>query len=117
MKKAIWIVLTIWTFTSCGDVVDKERLPGRYLFSHWGKDTLDLKTDGTYYYRVYVDNKRLEHTGTWKLNSLGNEITFEDFTFLTEGTKGNWQSKLRTNDDEIHLMYASDENIYFKKIE
>ena len=102
--------------TSCGDKIDEEKLYGQYVFSHWSKDTLDIRPNGTYYYRTYVEDKILKNEGNWKLNSIGTEINFENFSFLTNGLKGNWYSLIRTQDAEIHLMYASEENIYFKKI-
>lgn len=115
--KVYWIAILLFSFVSCGEKVDKEQLYGHYELSHWSKDTLELKTDGTYYYRIYLDNRKLENSGNWKLNVTGNEIKFEKFSFLGDGLpKGNWFSKLRTDGDEIHLMYASEENIYFKKL-
>src|SRR6188472_711241 len=103
-------ILIVLLLSSCGDnggKVEKENLPGRYVFTHWGKDTIDIMDDGTYKHFTFNDGKRLENTGTWKLRASQDEILFEDFSFLTDGMPpGNWYSRLRVDGEEIHLMYA-----------
>lgn len=115
--RLLTITFIVFLLTSCGDKVERERLPGRYVFTHWTKDTIDVKNNGTYRHFTFSDGKRLENSGTWKLNSNGNEIQFEDFSFLTDGmSSGNWFSRLRVDGEEIHLMYADDINAYYNKV-
>ena len=79
--KTYWITILFFALVSCGEKLEKEQLYGQYEFSHWSKDTIELKPDGTYYFRTYLDNRKLENSGTWKLNTNGNEINFEKFSF------------------------------------
>jgi|JI10StandDraft_1071094.scaffolds.fasta_scaffold533609_2 hypothetical protein len=109
--------IIIFLFASCGDKVDRDKLPGRYVFTHWDRDTIDVRNDGTYRHYTFAYGKTLENSGTWKLNSIGNEIQFEDFSFLTDSMpSGNWFSRLRVDGEEIHLMYADDINAYYNKV-
>jgi hypothetical protein len=115
--KACWIAILFFSLVSCGEKFEEEQLYGEYELNHWSKDTLELKKGGTYFYRTYLNNRKLENSGKWELNANGNEIRFENFSFPGEAfSKGNWFSKLKTDGNEIHLMYASEENIYFKKL-
>lgn len=115
--RLLTFVLFIFLLSSCGDKVEREKLPGRYVFSHWLKDTIDVNNDGRYIHFTFIDGKKLENSGTWQLNSIGNEIQFENFSFLTDGMpSGRWSSRLRVDGDEIHLMYADDINAYYKKV-
>ncbi len=117
MKIFLGIIVIVFFF-SCGNRVEKEELPGRYVFSHWGKDTLDLRSDGTYHHHTFQDSQLLENRGTWILNNNGTEITFANFSSLTDGTgPGNWISRLRVQGGKVHLMYASDINAYYIKTE
>jgi len=112
-------ILIVFLFSSCGDKVEREKLPGRYVFTHWTKDTIDIRENGTYRHFTFHEDQKLENSGTWKLNSFGNEITLENFSVLTNPSlpSGSWISTLRVDGDEIHLMYADDINAYYKKIE
>jgi hypothetical protein len=114
------IVLTtfiLFLLLSCVDTVKTEDLHGQYVFTHWGGDTIDIRADGTCRHYNLIDGKQLENNGTWKLNTIGTEIKFEQFSFLTDSMPaGNWYSRLRLDGDEIHLMFASDINAYYKKI-
>lgn len=118
--KLLVVILMISLFYSCGckvDKVEKVKLPGRYVFTHWNKDTIEIRDNGTYRHFIMLDGKKLENTGTWKLRITRDEILFEDFSFLTDGgPPGNWSPRLRLNGDEIHLMYACDINAYYKRI-
>jgi hypothetical protein len=102
---------------ACGDRVEREELIGIYTCSEGGTDILELNDDGTYRYKINVLGREMENSATWKL-TVFNEVQFEDFTFLRDPSlpKGNWFSRLRSQDNEIHLMYASDSNIYFTKV-
>ena len=82
--KLICVILIILTIISCNTRVEKEKLPGVYIFSDLRGDTLKLKSDGTFYHHTLKEGKIFKNSGTWKLNSLGNEIIFENFSFLTD---------------------------------
>jgi len=115
--KLLRATLIVFLFASCGDKVDRDKLPGRYVFTHWNRDTIDVRNNGTYRHYTFAHGKTLENAGTWKLNSAGSEIQFEDFSFLTDSMpSGNWFSRLRVDGEEIHLMYADDINAYYQKI-
>lgn len=114
--KLLLMPLIIFLCTSCVDKVEKEDLPGQYVFTHWGRDTIDIKGDGTYRHYNLVSGQQFENTGTWKLNSNGNEIQFENFSFLDDKPTGNWFTRLRVEESEIQLMYASDINAYYRKV-
>jgi hypothetical protein len=115
--KLIRTTLIVLLLASC-DKVDRYELPGRYVFTHWNRDTIDVKQDGTYRHYTFAHGHKLSNTGTWKLNSNGSEVTFENFSFLTDNMPpGLWISRIRIDEEEIHLMYASDINAYFKKME
>ena len=111
--------MIILTIASCNVRVDKEKLIGKYVWNEGRNDTLRLNSDGTYIYWTELDSgKVLKNSGQWTLNSSGNEIKFNDFSFLTdEYLKGIWYSRIRVRNKEVNLMYASEEDIYFKGTE
>ena len=118
MTKGINLVLIALISISCKSQVDREGLIGEYVWNEGRPDTLRLNSDGTYLYWVTTDSdKVLKNSGEWNLNPEGNEVRFDDFSFLTDGyPKGIWYSRLRVTNNEIDLMYASEENIYFRKL-
>jgi len=103
--------------TSCGDRIEREKLIGRYVWNDGRIDTLELRADGTYDYWTFKPGRKLANSGTWKLNSILNEIEFDNFRFLTNhDPEGSWFSRLRSRDNEVHLMYATGSDIYLKKL-
>lgn len=130
MKTNGLLILILATLISCdffGDRVDKEKLPGRYVFQTWGKDTLDVYADGTYSYYKWWDGRKLENSGTWAYDSNMGEIDFDNFSFLTDSITiadstflphGHWITRIKTEDDEIRFVYASDVyKAYFLKVD
>ena len=123
MLKVLFIIIIL--LTSCAAHVEKEKLYGRYVFRFTGQndntsrgDTLEIISNGTYHYWTFLREKKLENTGKWKLNSSANAIEFEKFSFLTDmPAKGTWTSRLKLVGDEVHLIYASEEGQYYKKID
>ena len=116
LSRAIIILLLL---TSCGDRIGKEKLLGRYVWNDGRLDTLELRADDTYEYWAYKPGRKIANSGTWKLNSLLNEVEFEkeNFPFLVEHSpEGSWFSRLRSRDNEVHLMYATDRDLYLKRI-
>ena len=104
--------------TSCGDRIEREKLIGRYVWNDGRIDTLELRADGTYEYWTFKPGRKLANSGKWKFNSTLNEVEFEkeNFPFLTNHVpEGSWFSRLRSKDNEVHLMYA-DSDIYLKQI-
>lgn len=103
--------------TSCGDRIEREKLIGRYVWNDGRIDTLELRADGTYEYWTFKPGRKLANSGKWKLNSIRNEVEFEleNFPFLTNHVpEGSWFSRLKSIDNEVHLMYGRD--IYLKQI-
>jgi len=78
--RAITVVLI---FTSCGYKIEKEKLIGRYVWNDGRMDTLEVRADGTYEYWNFKPGRKIAHSGTWKFNSLLNEIERE-FPFLNK---------------------------------
>lgn len=105
--------------TSCGDRIEREKLIGRYAWSDGRIDTLELRADGSYEYWTFAPGRKFANSGKWKLNPILNEVEFEleNFPFLKNHVPdGSWFSRLRSRDNEVHLMYATDSDIYLKKI-
>ena len=130
MKTNGLITLTLVTLTSCGFIgnrVDKEKLPGRYVFQTWANDTLDVYSNGTYSYYKWWDGRKLENSGTWTYNRNMGEVEFNNFSLLTDSITfadstflpgGHWITKIQTEDDEIRFVYASDVyKAYFLKVD
>src|SRR5687767_7225456 len=87
MTKTVFLFLTLTTFISCsffGDRVDKEKLPGRYVFQIDNGDTLDVYSNGTYSYYKWWDGRKLQNSGTWTYKSSTGEVDFDNFSFLTD---------------------------------
>jgi|GEM_PF-4145308 len=130
MKTNGLLILTLTTLISCeffGDRVEEKKLPGRYVFQTWGKDTLDVYSDGTYSYYKWWNGRKLENSGTWTYKSNMGEVDFDNFSFLTDSIslgdstflpKGSWITRIKTSGDEIRFVYASDVyNAYFLKVD
>ena len=76
-------------------------------------DTLEILPNNTY--RHIFNNK--VNCSTWKLNSTGNEVAFENFTFNPDNGHGVWYSRIILTNNEIHLNVNSDlSDGYFNKI-
>ena len=105
--------------TSCGDRIEREKLIGQYAWNDGRIDTLELSADGSYEYWTFAPGRKFANSGKWKLNPILNEVEFEleNFPFLTNHVpEGSWFSRLRSRDNEVHLMYTTDSDIYLKKI-
>jgi hypothetical protein len=118
MKKAFLIIMTIGLL-SCSSKVSNEELVGKYCWSSLENGELEIFDDGTYRYHIKSDSSQIkENIGTWSLSSNNREIQFSEFSFISDGFgKGTWISRIKKRDNEVHLIYASEENIYLKKIE
>jgi len=103
-------ILVLLILTSCSDTVNNEILVGRYV---WTNDTLELLPNKTF--KHYFNTNA--NSGTWKLNSTGNEVAFDNFKFNDGLGPGVWYSRIIVTDGEIHLNVNSDiSGGYFKKI-
>ncbi|MBI1768933.1 MAG: hypothetical protein HY015_09700 [Bacteroidetes bacterium] len=117
-KTIVRTTIILLLFASCGDRIEREKLIGRYVWNDGRIDTLELRADGTYEYWTFKPGRKLANSGTWKFNSVLNEVEFEDFRFLTDNIPdGNWFSRVRSRNNEVHLIYAIDGDIYLKQIE
>jgi hypothetical protein len=125
-----FLFLALMTFISCSffrDKVDKEELPGRYVFQIDNNDTLNVYTDGTYSFYKTSSGRKLQNSGRWTYNSNVGEMNFNNFSFLTHSIsigdstffpRGSWITRVEKDDDEIRFIYASDVyNGYFLKID
>lgn len=112
-------ILILLLLTSCGDRIGKEKLPGRYVWNDGCLDTLELRADGRYEYWAYKPGRKIANSGTWKVNSILNEVEFEkeNFPFLAEHVPlGSWFSRLRSRDNEVHLLYATNRDLYLTQV-
>ena len=103
--------------TSCSDNVSKNQLPGVYIWNNFEKGRLTINSDSTYSYQFDLTlNDTIQNIGTWEFDARLQEISFNNFRFnKNEGPIGVWISRVRIRKNEIHLIYASDSNIYLKK--
>ena len=124
------LILTLAILISCGffgDRVDNGKLPGRYVFQTWTKDTLDVYADGTYSHYKWWNGRKLENSGNWTYNSTMGEVDFDNFSFLTDSitivdstfiSHGRWIARIKTENDEIRFVYALDVyKAYFLKVD
>ena len=116
--KLIYILSIVAILSSCSDRVERGKLFGQYIFNDWSRDTIFMHSNGTYDHFGIKNGQRIKNSGEWKLNEMGNEVRFNNFSFGTGSqSKGLWISKIRTEGNEVHLMYAAEENYYYNKID
>ena len=121
VKILLTLLCTMWMLlllSACGNKIEQKELIGQYVWNDGRLDTLELRADGTYEYWTIQPGRKVANSGTWKFNSLLNEIEFENenFPFLTNHAGGSWFSRLQLKDREIHLLHATDPAIYLKQI-
>ncbi len=118
MVKVFLIIMSIGLL-SCSSKISKEDLIGTYSWNNSQNGKLEILDNGTYKYQVNIGNRQInKNEGTWTLGSNNREIRFSDFSFITDGLgKGIWISRIKKKENEVHLIYASEENIYLKKID
>ncbi|HTD98845.1 MAG TPA: hypothetical protein VK668_06140 [Mucilaginibacter sp.] len=113
------LVVILFLFLSNHDYKtnEPEMLFGKYCFNNGGTDSIIIYKDHTYKHKyVTGSNKVYEGTGKWKWNI--NEIDFHDFTFYNDkGSAGSglWISKVESTDNEIKLIYSSENDIYYSQ--
>lgn len=111
MTKSL-IVGLLFSFVSCSPTAENKELVGIWAMQQI--DTIEIKADGTFVHRY----SGLTNTGKWKLNSAGNEIDFEGFSWTSDISDGHWYSRISREGNEIHLVYASDTSDgYYKKMD
>jgi hypothetical protein len=117
--KRIALYLTIVILTSCSDKITKNQLAGVYIWNNSQNGKLTINSDMTYSYKFDLDlNDSTQNVGTCEFDSKLQEIHFNNFRFTErDGATGVWISRVRIRKNEIQLNYASDSNIYLKKIE
>jgi hypothetical protein len=115
MKKLIFILFVQISLLSCS--LSKTELIGSYSWNNGQKGQLTIYSDLTYSYNFDIDmTDSLMNIGTWEFDSINREISFHDFKFSrNDHIKGTWISRVQKKKDDIHLMYASDSDIYLKK--
>lgn len=105
----LWTTLVSCIYSDNGDIISKKRLTGRYVYQANNLDTIDVLSDGTYANYTWWDGKKLTNTGTWKHDSLGGRMIFEDFSFLLDSMgRGFWNTRIKIENNEIRFIYATD---------
>jgi len=118
MKKTLIIILIFVSVISCKNEINKENLYGTYVFNMWNKDTIIIKPDNIYIYKTLKNNSVALITGKWTFNSQINQIKFEGLNFTSKvKSNGYWVSKIRIINGKEVLMYASDINAFYEKID
>jgi hypothetical protein len=115
MKKLIFILLIPLITLSCS--LSQKELIGLYDWNNGQKGQLKINPNNTYSYNFNLDeNDAIKNTGTWEFDSLNKKIMFYDFKFSQkDNDNGTWISRVRKSRNEIHLIYASDSEIYLNK--
>lgn len=100
-------------------MVDKERLTSRYVYQENNQDTIDVNSDGTYSNYTWTNGKKLKNSGTWAYDSLEGRVIFSNFSFLLDSIgHGLWRTRIKTEDDEIRLVYAREiYKAYFLRVD
>ena len=93
-------------------------LYGKYSFNDGELDSIILSKDHTYKHKhITSSGKEYENSGQWKWNI--NEIDFKDFTFYNDegqsGGNGLWISRVEITNDEVRLVYSSENDRCFLK--
>ena len=79
---ALFILASCSSYSDNGDIVDKDRLIGKFAFQTWGHDTIDVNSDGTYLHCTTDGGRQLRNSGTWTYDSIRGRMIFADFSFL-----------------------------------
>lgn len=98
-------------------------LVGKYCFNRYcEKDSLILYKNNKYKHKLsFFDGRIVEDFGMWKLDSVCNRVTFDNFIFYNDdGSQalpgGLWISNVELiKGKEIRLLYSRDENLYYNK--
>jgi hypothetical protein len=119
MNKLLVLLFANLLFISCAEKVSQNELPGLYEWNNTQKGQLIINQDLTYIYKFdFKMNDTLQNISNWEYDSIMQEIQFHNFRFTpSEGGKGVWISRVRKKNNEIHLIYASDSDIYLVKTE
>jgi len=119
MEKTIFIFLASLILFSCSDKVSQLELSGAYNWNNSQKGNLIINSDLTYIYEFDLGvHDTTRNIGTWEFDSTKQEVHFHDFRFSERDTqKGIWISRVRIRNNEIQLVYASDSDIYLRRIE
>jgi hypothetical protein len=115
MKKLIVILLIPLIAISCS--LSQTEMIGLYDWNNGQKGQLKINPNNTYsYYFNLEDSDTIKNTGIWEFDSVNKIIIFHDFKFSQkDNNNGTWISRVHKSKNEIHLMYASDSDIYLKK--
>lgn len=95
----LWIFL-LWRCSDNDKLADKNRLIGRYIIQTHKLDTVDINSDGTFI--RYYENEKLP--GKWTYDSITGYLKLEDFWY----SNGDWHTRVRQKESEIHFIYATD---------
>jgi hypothetical protein len=114
------LAVALFLFISNHDYKTDEpkALDGKYCFNKGGPDSIIIFKDHTYKHKhIAVSGIEYENHGKWSWNI--SEIDFHDFTFYNNegpsGGNGLWISRVVNSNDEIRLIYSSENGIYYYK--
>ncbi len=115
--------LCLLLFFSCSRSPSKNDLIGKYSFNMTdynnltAVDSIKINSDGTYEYWITDEtNVLFSNRSNWSYDSIREFILFENFDYNVGGIPtGNWFSKVVIEENEVRLIYSSEENLYFFK--
>lgn len=122
MKFILILFFTLFLF-NCKHKTEQNTLVGEYVLNDGRNSDIVVMNDDYSYVHKMTNSQNLvfESRGKWELNSLGEEVRFEDFVFFNEqgadNPPGSWYSKVKRINGKLVLVYASEEGIYYVKTE
>jgi len=129
--KILFSVLIVLFCVSCLEYYSKEKIIGTYTAKYFKNnyDTIEIKSNGRYYRRVYDKNHKLllNANSTWELRNLDYQIYFSNFYLNSDDdllkfpedvvdTTGELQVSLQTKSGIIYFSTGvyENEDCYYK---
>ncbi len=119
-QSAIYSLVLLFSMACSDNDVEIHQLYGVYDYNKENYiDTIQLLKDSSYIHTHQTTNGTIyRNEGTWKFDSKLREVVFDDFIFYNEqggDVPGFWIPKVKNVENEIRLIYASEENLYYRK--
>jgi hypothetical protein len=119
MKK-LFIINCIIFFVACSRVQTNE-LYGKYVFNGYSNDTIYILQTYEYIHLYNSDNNTIcKQTGKWNFDTIAQYLNFYGFNFSNscESTSSYyWAARVKKKDNYIRIIYASEENLFYQKME
>ncbi len=121
IKINVCFYLLLILVSSCSENIKPHQLAGTYVYNIPNNiDTIKILENGNYIHiSQSAKGETLNNKGIWEFDQKFNEIVFNDFIFYNEdgkGACGDWISRVKNIKNEIRLIYASEEGLFYKKI-